>query len=100
MLVVQQEPVVPLMLLVPEVVVLVALEVFHLQTIRLVVVALDKRSHLSLVLFFLLLFPLHQPTPRYQTVAQHLKLPLELLDYMVVEAAAHVSSRTLAGLIP
>jgi hypothetical protein len=88
------------MLLVVEVVVLVVVDIHHLQTNRLVVVVLDKRSPLSLVLFLLLPFPLHQPTPRYQTDAQHLLMPLDLLELMVVEVVADVSSRTLAGLIP
>ena len=82
MLVVQQTQMVTLMPLVPEVVVPVALEMNHQETIMLVLVVLDRRSHLSLVLFLLL---------QFLAILVLLHQPLDPLDYMVVEVVVAVN---------
>jgi hypothetical protein len=89
MLVVQQTQMVTLMPLVPEVVVPVALEVLHQETIMLVMVVLDRRSHLSLVLFLLL---------QFLAILVLLDQLLDPLDYMVVEVV--VALKQVIPLVP
>jgi hypothetical protein len=89
MLVVQQIQQVIQMLLVPEVVVPVALEILHLQTEMLDLVVMDRRSHLSLVLFLLL---------QFLAILVLLDQLLDPLDYMVVEVV--VALKQVIPLVP